>query len=359
MRTRPWALVAATTGVLLVVAAFIVSFVVAPAIDKLPSDTDRTAVLAGTMQVPEPANPAKLAGRPVEIERTIKVEEVDGDNALTSVTTRAYTVPRSAGEKPLSETKIDFGIDRKKYGKADAPGGADVTDQQNASVFAFPHDPAQDGQFFYDTNLAKSVPLKYEGTENISGRENRIYTTSNTGPVGDKALAARLYAALGQRFGTDGTSIPAAFLAKMGVPAAVLQAFGPSLPVSLEVTSDVKIAADKKLGLFTALDQGVKINAVIGDSARPLTKMPVQVLEVKTTDATVADTSDTIKDAESKLSMIQLWIPLVLGVLGLLVIVAGVFLWRRGNRAPTGPQGPADTSESDAPEEEKSEAVVG
>ncbi|MFZ2238287.1 MAG: porin PorA family protein, partial [Gordonia amarae] len=356
MRTRRWPIAAATVGVLLIVAAFIVSFVVTPVIDKLPSDTDRTAVLAGTMQVPNPADPTKMVSRPVEIERKIKVEKVDGDDALVSVSTSAFGVPRGADEKPLSETRLNFGVDRNKYGQAPAPDGTEVADQQGASLFAFPHNPSKDGQTFYDTNLAKAVPLTYEGSKDISGRETLTFKASNTGPVGDQALAGRLYAALGKRFGSDGKSIPSAFLAKMGVPAAVLKAFGPSLPVSLVVTSDVTIHADKKLGLFTALEQGVQVSAVIGDSSRPLTKMPVQILKVAATDATVADTIDTLKDAESKLAMLRLWIPLVLGVLGLILVAAAVVLWRRAGSATTGTAGPTATDSpvgAEAKSEEK------
>ncbi len=333
MRTRKWPIALTALGVLLVVAVFIVSFVVTPAITKLPSDTDRTAVLSGTMQVPDPTNPTAMVSRPVEVERTIKSEKVAGNDALVSVTTRAFSVPRSESEKPLSETSLNFGIDRKRYGQSDAPGGGEVTDQQGASVFAFPKDPARDGQTFYDTTLAKAVPLTYEGNKDISGRENLTFKASNTGPVGDQALAGRLYAALGQRFGTDGKSIPAVVLAKMGVPEAILKQFGPSLPVSLVATSDVTIDADKNLGLFTALEQGVKVVAAIGDSTKPLTRMPLQILNVSANDDTVADTIATLKDAESMLRALTLWIPLALGVLGLILIVGAAVLWRRGSGA--------------------------
>lgn len=330
MRTRRWSVAAATVGVVLVVAAFIVSFVVTPALDKLPADTDRTVTMSGTMQTPNPSDSSAMVAAPIELERTVKVDKVDGNNALVSMSTRTFTLPRGEGDKPLSETVQRYGIDRETYGQASPPGGAAVTDQKGASVFAFAPHPSHDDATLYDGTLAKAVSLKFSGTKEISGRKMLTFKTANTGRLGDEAMAARLRAALGKKFGTDGTSVPAVVLVKQGMPAAALKSFGQSVPVSLVVASDATIEVDAGRGNFVSLEQNLTVSAAIGDPSRPLVKTPIQILNLTSTDTTVADGIAAIEDAESKLSLVRLWIPLALAVLGLILLAVGAWLWRRG-----------------------------
>lgn len=336
MRTRRWSLAAAAVGVLLIVAAFVVSFVVTPALDKLPADTDRTVTMRGTMQTPNPSDSSAMATQPIELERTVKVDKVDGNNALVAMTTRTFAVPRGKAQKPLSETVQRFGIDRKTYGQASAPGEAEVTDQKGASVFAFAPGPSREDATLYDSTLAKVVSLKFSGTKEISGRKMLTFKTANTGRLGDEAMAKRLRAALGQQFGTDGTSAPAVALEKLGMPDAALKSFGKSVPVSLVVASDATIEVDAERGNFVALEQNMTVSAAIGDPSAPLVRTPLQILSLVSTDATVADGIAAIEDGESKLSLVRLWIPLALGILGLVLIAVGAVLWRRGGVAGGG-----------------------
>ncbi|QHN19820.1 DUF3068 domain-containing protein [Gordonia amarae] len=350
MRTRRWSIAAATVGVLLVVAAFVISFMVTPALDKLPADTDRTATMSGTMQTPNPSDSSAMVSQSIELERTVKVDKVVGDDALVGMTTRTFTVPRGEGEKPLSETALRFGIDRKTYGQASPPGGAEVTDQKGASVFAFAPHPSHDDATLYDSTLAKAVSLKFSGTKEISGRKMLTFKTANAGRVGDEAMAARLRAALGKKFGTDGTSVPAAVLEKQGMPAAALKSFGQSVPVSLVVASDATIDVDAERGNFVSLEQNMTVSAAIGDPSRPLVRTPVQILNLTSTEATVADGIAAIEDGESKLSLVRLWIPLALGLLGLILVAVGALLWRRGGAvgAGSGDRGPASAGASES-----------
>lgn len=348
MRTRLSRGVLALLGAFLLIGALIIHFVVVPGLMKLPEDLDESAVFAGVLQSPDPAAPGKMIELPVELEKTIKVDSVDGDTALVTSGSNLYAVPRKSDETPLSQATTRFAIDRTDFGQAPTSDEG-VTNQLGGSTFALPPNPAEDGQTLYDSMLQRAVPLEYISTGEIQGRTVLTFRAEESGPLADPTTAARLQRALGQKFGTDGTTVPTPLLAAMGVPADELAGLGDTLPVSLVVSTNFEVNADQEFGSMVMVDQGAAFTAVIGDSASPVTALPIQVLTTKMTDASLTDSIDSLNSSTQKLSIITWWIPGAMVLIGA-ILLALAFLRRR---TTPGPAAPVTTGMSDVKQSAK------
>ena len=88
---RKWGVVVAVFGVLMLAGAAVLRFVILPGSMQLPADTNEKVVYSGTMTALNAAalqrgdaKNAVIRDLPVMIQRTIKVEQTDGNKALVS-----------------------------------------------------------------------------------------------------------------------------------------------------------------------------------------------------------------------------------------------------------------------------------
>lgn len=326
MHVRRSSAALAVLGILLIAGALVVRFALAPSLQKLPSGLDKTSVATGTISIPDPAKPGAMIEQPIEMDRHLTARNSDSDTSVAQVVTTIYALPRTAGHPPLSTSTVKYALDRTDYGQAAAPGGVQVVDQKHASTISLAPNPSTEGQSLFDPTLRQALPLTYVSTSNVDGREQMAFTAAGTGPIADPDTAAALKAALGKKFGTDGSSAPTAALAAMGVPESKLAGLGTTVPVNLVSDSSIKILADQKFGSIVSVDQKAQFGAALGDPSNPLMVLPLQVVATKNTNADVASSISSLSSGQTKLSLIETWIPLALAIIGLILLIVA---WMR------------------------------
>ena len=125
MRLTRSSVVLAVLGVLLIVAAAVVRFVVVPSVTKLPDDLNTTQEFDGTYNG---LNPAALAGGggqlllrdvPMTASRTYTVDSSNGDTAVVK-----RTVERAIGGQAEPKTETLYAVDRTDFESVPAPSGS-------------------------------------------------------------------------------------------------------------------------------------------------------------------------------------------------------------------------------------------
>lgn len=176
----------------------------------------------------------------------------------------------------------------------------------------------------FDAAARQAVPLTYLSTDSIAGRTAETFRAENTAEVADPDLLTTLRAGVGGLYGTDGTTVPTAALAGLGVPADILAVYGDAAPVTLRVHTIWQASADRDFGALLALDQTVQVDAVVGDTADPIGTITLQKLHVRTAETDIARAGADLDSNASKFGLVQWWIPIAAALLGLALIAAAV-----------------------------------
>ena len=338
MRLTRSSLVLAVLGVLLLVAAAAVRFLVLPTASMLPEDTDIVQDFEGTYSG---LNPAALSGgggdvllqdAPVEASREIAVESVDGDTAIV-----VRTVERSIDGRADPTSSLRYAVDRTDEESTTPPEGAgDVVDSEGL-VFTLPIDPSTDEDYrLWDQNTAEAYPLTYEGEDTLEGRTVQLYRSQPEGQVADPE-------SLGLPTSVSKAQLVALAPALLDLLppelAAQLPAVVPQLPDTIPLTytsaSDVVISADAELGATIAGTSTQVITAQLPLGAQTV-EVPFSTIELASTDASVADRASDTADKATLLTLVGTVLPVVAAVLGLLLLLAALFLARRAARPGRG-----------------------
>ncbi|WP_157978431.1 MULTISPECIES: porin PorA family protein [Nocardia] len=331
----------AATGIVLLGAATVTHFAVAPSLTKIPGSLDDTTSYDGTMSMPDPASPGKTVDQPIVLERRVRADSVEGNTAVITLSTDAYAVPRDTNAGPLSREVHRYAVNRDDFGQADPPSGVEVTDQLGGAVFALPRSFDRRDHRLFDANTRQAVALNYLSSARISGRSADTFGAESSGAVADPALLAQLRAGFGSKVGTDGTSVPTAVAVAMGIPTDRLAGFDTAAPVTYRVHTTWQISADRAFGVVLALTQTVRIDAVIGDVADPVLVTTLQRLDAHTSETSIADTAAALDSSATKLALIEQWIPFAAALIGLGLLVIAIL-----RRTPTTATQTPATSES-------------
>ncbi len=330
--------VLAIVGVLLIVAAAVVRFVVVPSVTKLPEDLDVTLGFEGTYNG---INPAVLSGGatevraddvPIQATREVTSESVDGD---TEIVLRKDI--RTVGGGEPSVTEVRFAVDRETDEAGPAPAGAeDVTDAEGL-VFTFPVGPEpEDGVYeYWDQYTQQAAPVTFEGEETLGGRDVYRYQSVAEGELADPA-ALRLP-----------TSLPKDTLAALApglagtVPPELLAALPgvlPSLPDEIPIAWTSKITtfvdADQELGATIAGGSTQEITGSL-DLGITTVDVPFATIALTSTDQSIADRGNSVSDDAQLLTWIGTVLPIVALVIGVLLLVAALLLARRAAHRTT------------------------
>ncbi|WLP92172.1 porin PorA family protein [Gordonia sp. NB41Y] len=322
MHIRRSSLVLLVLGVILVIGAVLLSTVITPLLSRMPAGLEKGSVFVGTMATPDATG--KLAERPVEVQRTMKVDAVQGNSALITSSSAVYATPRSEGAQPIGGSAQKYAINRSDFTQEPAFDNVAVIDQHGGAVIGVPPNPSHDGQSYYDHYLGRAVPLTFAETGDVEGRSVVRYTYDASGALADEKTATTMKAALGKKFGTDGSVIPTQALTLMGVPASALDGLGATVPVTIVAHTVATMTADKQFGSFLVVDQKISMGAAIGDLDKLIFTIPMQVTDVHTSDASVASAAAELTDNAAKLAWIRLWIPLIVGLLGAIAVVVAI-----------------------------------
>ncbi|HEV7210727.1 MAG TPA: porin PorA family protein [Blastococcus sp.] len=340
MRLTRTSVIVAVIGVVLLVAAAVVRFVVLPSVNKLGSDFSTSQSYQGTYSG---LNPAVLAGNPsggvlvrnipAAATRKYAVTSTDGDTAVV-----AQTVTRAIGGQDQPTPTAHYAIDRVDFGSVPAPSGATDVVPSKGLIFTLPQHPSTSTTYqLWDPTTAAAYPLKYVSTSTVAGRTTYDYRTTASGKIADPASLglpvslpkAQLTALAPSLAGL----LPPAVLTQLSSVLAKLPA---SIPLSYTSTTTATISADATLGspLKTASTQ--EVTAQLGPIAA--LAVPFSTLKLTTTAASSKATADDTAGTVSQLNLVGTVLPIALAVLGIVLVVVALLLARRAAaRQPGGP----------------------
>jgi len=328
----------AVLGVVMLIAAAVLSFVVVPDRAQLPEDTDSTRTYEG--QVATLLNADALASGdlgnvvlrdlPVTIEQQVEVTAVDGG---TADVTDASTVTLPDGT-PLLQTASTYVVDRKSMS---AQGDAD------GLVIGWPVNPEAVDTTVWSGSLQTAVPAVYEATEEHAGIETLRFTAVESGRIVDAAWLE-----------TVPTSVPSGLLGilatALDAPAAVMQqlgAAGESLPVDVPLAYLVEASTTywvhPTTGMVIDADVAETRSVVLDVPGMETTPVaPVLDLAYQGEADSVAATVAEADDLAGQLSLFGSIIPVALTAVGFVLVLPLAF--RRRSRTEIDLTGDDDSS---------------
>ncbi len=319
-------------GVLLIVAAAVVRFWVVPTVSKLPGSTDVTVTYEGTGTL---LNPAALQSGdtanvmatdvPVTVDRHIYVSNTKGNTAITH---DDFVV-----SAPGMEVKTDhtYALDRKSMEPAPAPEGTTVQEHTGITIGLPIHPDGDKSYTLYDFATQQDFPMQHQAGSTVKDRQVLNYTVAASGPLKDPAMLAALPPALpkAQLAGLAGL-LPPEVRAEMTPD--VLASLPDPVPFTYTADTQYGLAVDDTLGTPAdgTIKQQVTANISVGGQTVPL--LPVLAIDTALTDQSVADSADTASSTATKLTLMSLWVPLALLLVGIVLIAWGVL--RRSKTTP-------------------------
>ncbi|TYQ10535.1 UNVERIFIED_ORG: Protein of unknown function (DUF3068) [Gordonia westfalica J30] len=236
-------------------------------------------------------------------------------------------------------TNHTYAIDRTTMEAADAPAGQQVEDHEGLTI-GLPINPDADAEYtLYDFATQSTFPMTNDGSSTVAGREVLNYTVTARGPLKDPAIAAGLPPALPkEQIAQIAGLLPPQTRDQI---TAALPALPNPVPISYTADSTIGLSADATLG--TPVDGTLKqqVIANISVNGEEVALMPVLALDTTLDEESVAAAADTASSTSMLLSLISLWIPLALLLVGLALIAWGA-LRRKPAASTTGEPTRAD-----------------
>ncbi|WP_158548754.1 porin PorA family protein [Blastococcus sp. TF02A-26] len=338
MRLTRSSLVLAVVGVLLIVAAAVVRFVVVPTVTKLPEDLDVTLRFEGTYNG---INPAALSGGdvallaqdvPIEATRRVQAESSDGDTEIVS-----RTDTRTVGDGEASVTEVRFNVDRETAEAQPAPDGAEDVTSAEGLVFTLPVDPStEEGTYeYWDQYTLQSAPVTFEGEETFGGRDVYRYESVADGELADPAalgLPAALPKALAGLAPGLAESVDPELTANLD---AVLATLPDEVPIDWTSRTTTYVDADRELGATIAGGSTQVITGTLDFGGYPVV-VEFATIDIYSTDDSIDERGSEVGDQSGLLNLVGTVLPIVALVLGLLLLALAAVLAVRAARRTGG-----------------------
>ncbi|MFD6456263.1 porin PorA family protein, partial [Nocardia sp. NPDC060220] len=264
----------ALVGVLLIAGALVLRLGVEPRVMRISYESGGSGRYIGTLVIPDadPGIGGATSELAIEAQASAEVLSLSGDTAIVETHTEIFTVPRSS-EVPMQVDRHIYAVNRQDYGQAPAVGDTLVEDQRGAYVIGFPPDAKLERLFVYDSATQQAQPLTFEGTTALDGRTMNRLRVDVTAALKDPAVLEQVRGSLGQKFGTDGTAIPKAALAVLGVPAAIITRMPDQIPVSYMQHTVADLLVDRRFGTIvdTKRITILTANIEVAGEKRPIT----------------------------------------------------------------------------------------
>ena len=344
MAIRRSSIVLGAVGVVLIALALVIRFVVVPIATQLPASTDLPVTYSGTGTL---LNSAALQSGdtshviatnvPITVDRQVKVTSVHGGTAIV-----ADNLTIHAGTETLPSDHT-YALDRTTLEGAAPPAGIAVEPSAGALSSAFPIGPKADNSYrFYDSTTRNIVPVSYAGHATREGRAVNVYEISFTGPVRDPGLLKMLPPALPKKLLAGlAPLLPAAVRAE--VTPATLAALPDPVPLSYTGTTHIAAYVDQQTGV--PIDETISEQVVVNVAAGPrtLSLIPVLALNFHVTSASMQYLAHKAATSGELLTLIEVIVPLVLAVIGVILVVIAIL--RRRRPVPAAPAGTESAGE--------------
>lgn len=184
-------------GLLLLVAAPVLRWGVAPAVTVLPSDTNTLRVYTGaasTVINPSVAHgtlfgPAILHDQPVTVQHHVTVRDTSGNNALVGEG-KTVSIPGAT----VADVNHRYAVDRKTMGRG---SGFDNVTAQTGQTFNWPIHTAKHDYVGWVGDTQTTTALHFAGTAKRGGIETYVFTAIvPTTRITDPAMLAALPASM-------------------------------------------------------------------------------------------------------------------------------------------------------------------
>jgi len=335
---RTFGVVLAVLGLLLVAAAGVVHWAVAPAMAKLPGDTHTTRLYAGqaaslanpTYTTDVPSGPGVLRDVPVMIRHTTRVLDTTSSDALVS-DRRVVTMPGYL----VADLGYRYSVDRKSFqATREFPNVVPAT----GLTFNWPMDARPHDYVGWVQDTMRTTPLHYVATVRHGG----IRTFEYTAAAGDQVIRDP---ALGRV-----------------LPATMSKADMMAVTPSLGLTTDQLLALDKLMkaqpdpvpltytyrfaatfwiaptsGVVVDMKQHEVRTTNIATGAKLVPVTPVMDMTYAFTPASVTGAVDDAQKAADQLRLIRTTVPLVALGAGVVLLIVGAVLLLVPRRRQTPP----------------------
>ncbi|WP_051027834.1 porin PorA family protein [Nocardia higoensis] len=339
MSVRKSSVVWAALGVVLIVGAVVIRFLVLPAMTKLPDDLSQSQRYEGTMQglnaqAFAAGDLANLLSpqMPITADRSLTVDAVDGDTAIVT-SNSVVTLPDSSTQDDIHT----YAVDRVDYSPVTlgdeeknslVPADRQATFEAHSGLtFSWPMDPAAEDALLYDPVTRTAQTATFIDESDVQGRKVYNYRVDAAGPIGNPALLAG--------FADFPAQLPKAMIEGLLQAGVVpeksrenLAAALPSLPDLVDIgfgsTNEVGAAVDAEFGAPLQVEQTQAMYVTVSADGRGIPTLPLSVVSIHTAENEVVASADTLSKNSTMLSILGLWLPLVMTVLGIALVVLGI-----------------------------------
>ena len=332
MRARTgWGVGLAVLGVICIAVAAILAWVVVPSKKQLPADTDTVRQFDGTAKVL--LNPQALASNdlksailnnvPVTAKREVKVTATDGSAAQVS----DDRVLQASGQ-PIGQSNAAYAVDRTSLeATTDHPSDWQVAQHEGLTV-SWPIGSQQQDYTGWVNETQTTTPIKYVRQEDHGGVSTYVYTASVPAtPIKDKQVLSALPPAIPQgTLGSLAAALPLPAEVKAGLAQALPQLSNP-VPLSYTYESTSTYWVEPTTGIVIDTErEDIRKAGIGGPGGKVLAAVPVYDVTTKFTSQSVADAASDANDATSTINTYGKTLPWILGIVGLLALIAGLVL---------------------------------
>jgi hypothetical protein len=279
MRWKGWSGGLAIAGLVLIIFAFVWSWVIFPAMEKLPKDLSQTTNFEGTYYVMN-AQTRELEQIPVNVERHYEATEIQ-DGVLILHQTVTTTNSDDGTELPQFGLEEILGVDRSTREYVAGYGDMDRSGQ-----FSFPSDLEQKSYQLWNPTAGRDLEAKFVAEEEVD--DLTVYAFQ----VEEEDIE------LGNYPGTDFSQ-------------------------TLDVTINMKVEPLSGTTIFSQSITTIKVTYT------PEMIIPVYISSIHFTDSTISEMIDTARNARTMLLWATLYGFWTAIGLGLALILAGVLVASR------------------------------
>lgn len=307
-------------GSFLVVAAILLPTYVAGNLVKTPLDQYTVSVATSdNATVFDVATLTEQQNVPVEATRTVRADPEKSTDDV--VVFDAFLVLEDTRDgKQITFTSDRVGLDRRT---AEAQRGFDaaVDDQETdheGLIYKWPFDAEKKSYQYFDTTTRKAYEAKYVASEDVNGLEAYKYEME----------------------------VPATKIGDLEVPGELVGSTEAAVKADRYYSNTRTVWVEPKTGVV--LKGQEKQSQTLRDAAGA-DKVTLFAATLTFDDQTVNEAVSVAKDSISQINLVHTVAPLVLGVLGVLLILVGVFLVLRGGGGASSSFRPAKPSDTRTP----------
>jgi hypothetical protein len=341
MKSKAGGVVLVGLGLVLLVVAVVVRFVILPQQAQWPEDVDSTRTYEGTLHVM--LNSQALASMdttnlflrdvPITNSRHVTTEEVDGNKAIVL----EIATMNGPDGREIQRSETWYAIDRKtmnaisKVEASEFKNSDKITDREGL-VIGFPIGTETKDYAGWSSDFLKTLTVSY--VEEDEEGDLKTYVFESSSPPRE-LVDPEMLAIFPPSIPKD---LMISLAQTLDLPASMSERFAELLPtmpdpMPLKYTYEYKTTywVEPTTGVLIDYDrhEAYKVALEMEDIPVPVPITPVFEQSYHTSSSSIADAIQDANDAKNQLQLFGTIVPIVLGVAGLVLLVAGILVMRR------------------------------